>query len=286
MRLCGVLSSRLGAQSKFLFLAITVPNWRSVEMALLEARSVSVAFGGVQALSGVSFDVVEKEIFSIIGPNGAGKTTLLNCISGAYTPIGSISMHGVEMVGMKPHKRPGLGVARTFQNIALFASESVIDNVLVGSDHRLRSGLLRTCLYWTRLGCVAEELAARKEAGNAIHALGLKDFADAPVADLPYGMQKRVELARALVSKPTLLLLDEPTAGMTAGEKHEFAKQIRLLNTEHGVTVIMIEHDMGVVLDISDRIMVLDFGKKIAEGKSTDVMGDPRVREAYLGEEV
>ena len=255
-------------------------------MALLEATSVSLAFGGIQALIDVAFTVEEGEIFSIIGPNGAGKTTLLNCISGVYTPTGSIRMNGADMVKAKPHARPGIGVARTFQNIALFPNESVIDNVLVGSDHRLRSGVLRTCLYWTRLGCAAEEMQAREAAVKVLATLGLEEYADAPVADLPYGIQKRVELARAMVSKPTLLLLDEPTAGMTAAEKKKLIAHVKVLNAEHGVAVVMIEHDMGVVVDISDRIMVLDFGQKIAEGSPAEVMMNPRVRKAYLGEEV
>ncbi|MFH1242244.1 MAG: ABC transporter ATP-binding protein [Pseudomonadota bacterium] len=254
-------------------------------MALLEAKGVSLAFGGIQALTDVSFAVEKGEIFSIIGPNGAGKTTLLNCISGAYIPIGSIRMNGTEILDLKPHRRPNLGIARTFQNIALFPSESVIDNVLVGSDYRLGSGVLRTCLFWTRLGCSAAEGKAREEALVALRALGLEEFADAPVADLPYGNQKRVELARAMVAKPDLLLLDEPTAGMTSSEKQELADQVKMLNTEHDVTVVMIEHDMGVVMEISHRIMVLDFGKKIAEGTPAEVTGNPEVRKAYLGEE-
>ncbi len=253
-------------------------------MALLEVNQVSLAFGGVQALSDVNFTIEEGRIISIIGPNGAGKTTLLNCISGVYTPSGSIRMKGVEMVGMKPHARPGLGVARTFQNIALFPSESVIDNVLVGSDHLLRSGVLRICLYWTRLGCTREEVDARKAAAEALAVLGLEEFINAPVADLPYGTQKRVELARAMVAKPDLLLLDEPTAGMTTSEKLELAEQVKILNKELGVTVAMIEHDMGVVMGISDKIVVLDFGKKIAEGEPAEVMENPEVRKAYLGE--
>jgi branched-chain amino acid transport system ATP-binding protein len=254
-------------------------------MTLLDVNNVSLAFGGVQALSDVSFTVNEGEIFSIIGPNGAGKTTLLNCISGVYSPTGSIRMEGVEMVGKKPYKRPKLGVTRTFQNIALFPGESVIDNVLVGSDYMLRTGVLRTCLYWTPLGCSVGEAKAREAALETLGILGLEEFADAPVADLPYGSQKRVELARAMVGKPKLLLLDEPTAGMTTTEKQELAEQVRVLNADHGVSVVMIEHDMGVVMDISHRITVLDFGKKIAEGSPAEVTADPAVRKAYLGEE-
>jgi branched-chain amino acid transport system ATP-binding protein len=261
-------------------------QWSFAKLAILEIDNLTISFGGVQALTTVTFGVQEKQIFSIIGPNGAGKTTLLNCISGVYTPEGSIRMNGVEMVGKKTHLRPLLGVARTFQNIALFPNESVIDNVLVGSDHKLRYGLLRTSLYWTTLGCVDAENRAREAAFNVMAALGLESYKDVTVADLSYGIQKRVELARAMVAEPKLLLLDEPTAGMTGKEKHQLAAHVKALNAEHDVTIVMIEHDMGVVMDISHRIMVLDFGKKIAEGIPTEVMGDPMVRQAYLGDEL
>lgn len=255
-------------------------------MGILEVTGVSLNFGGVQALSNVNFTVKKGEIFSIIGPNGAGKTTLLNCISGRYVPVGSIRMNGVEMVGMKAHARPGLGIARTFQNIALFAQENVLDNVLVGRNHFLRAGVLSTCLYWTGFGCRSEETAARAAAIEALVTLGLADVMDRPVADLPYGVQKRVELARAMVAEPKLLLLDEPMAGMTLNEKLELAGHIQKLNSEHDVTALMIEHDMGIVMSISHRVMVLDFGEKIAEGTPGEVMDNPRVRKAYLGEEI
>jgi len=255
-------------------------------MGILEVTGVSLNFGGVQALSNVNFTVKKGEIFSIIGPNGAGKTTLLNCISGRYPPAGSIRMNGVEMVGMKAHARPGLGIARTFQNIALFAQENVLDNVLVGRNHLLHAGIMSSSLFWTRWGCLGEEAEANGAAVKALAALGLEGVINRPVADLPYGVQKRVELARAMVAEPKLLLLDEPMAGMTLNEKLELAGHIQKLNSAHDVTVLMIEHDMGIVMSVSHRVMVLDFGEKIAEGTPGEVMENTRVRKAYLGEEI
>ncbi len=252
--------------------------------ALLEARGVSLRFGGVKALSGVEFTVREGEIFSIIGPNGAGKTTLFDCISGRYVPEGSIRMSGKDLTGMEPHLRPGLGIMRTFQNVALFPSESVIDNVLVGLEHRLSSGLFKSCLFWSRWGCKREEEQARCEAMEALTELGLEKYSEMPVSDLSYGIQKRVELARVLVARPSLVLLDEPMAGMTTVEKKELAGEVVRLNRERGVTVVMSEHDIGVVMEISDRVMVLDFGCLIAIGDPASVMANPDVRKAYLGE--
>lgn len=251
---------------------------------LLDVQNVCLTFGGVQALLDVSFRVRPGEIFSIIGPNGAGKTTLFDCISGRYVPQGSIKAKGVELVGASPHVRPGLGIMRTFQNIALFPSETVEDNVLVGSDYRLKTGLLRSCLFWSRLGCARRENHHRTQARQTMAELGVEKFAGAPASELAYGTQKRVELARALVARPTLLLLDEPMAGMTGGEKRELASLVQRLNQERGITVVMIEHDMSVVMEISHRILVLDFGRRICLGSPAEVMDNPQVRQAYLGE--
>ncbi len=252
---------------------------------LLELQDVSLSFGGIKALQNVSFKVVAGHIHSIIGPNGAGKTTLLNCISGRYRPKGKIRFGDLDLVRRSPHQRPLLGIARTFQNIALFREESVLDNVMAGGHHRLKAGMLRGALYWTRLGCHEEENRLRTEALDTMDLLGMTDLKDAAVADLPYGVQKRVELARAMLAAPKLLLLDEPMAGMNQGEKQELAKLIQRLNRERGITVVMIEHDVGVVRKMSDRVVVLDFGKKIAEGEPEEVLLDPAVRKAYLGEE-
>lgn len=260
--------------------------WLTMAAMLLEVQQVGLNFGGVQALTDVSFSVSQGELFSIIGPNGAGKTTLFDCISGRYTPKGSIKFNGVELVGQKSHLRPKLGIMRTFQNIALFPNETVEDNVLVGSDYRLRSGLLRSCLYWSPLGCSRQEGSHRAQAREIMAELGVEQFANVPASELAYGTQKRVELARALVAQPALLLLDEPMAGMTSGEKMEIAALVQKLNQERGITVVMIEHDMGVVMEISHRVLVLDFGQRIALGPPLEVIEDPQVRRAYLGEAV
>lgn len=251
--------------------------------ALLTVQNLSLRFGGIRALNDVSFSVARGELFSIIGPNGAGKTSMLNCISGRYQPSeGSIRYQGKELVGLGPNKRAELGIGRTFQNLALFGHMSVMDNILVGRHHLMKNNFLTGALYWFT-GAQKEELEHREEVEKIIDFLEIQHVRRAPAGTLSYGLRKRVELARAVALRPDLILLDEPMAGMNLEEKEDMARYIVDLNEEWGMTVIMIEHDMGVVMDISHRVMVLDFGAKIAEGLPDAVLADPHVKTAYLG---
>ena len=253
------------------------------EAPLLEAREVSLGFGGIRALDAVSFAVRPGELFSIIGPNGAGKTSMLNCVSGRYRPgEGQILFQGQDITRLAPNRRAALGIGRTFQNIALFGHMSVLDNIMVGRHHLLSCGFARGALYWLG-GAQREELAHRREVEEIIDFLEIQHVRKAPAGTLPYGLRKRVELARAIALKPELILLDEPMAGMNLEEKEDMARFVVELNEEWGMTVVMIEHDMAVVVDISHRVLVLDFGRKIAEGDPEAVMGDAGVRKAYLG---
>ncbi|WP_439595746.1 ABC transporter ATP-binding protein [Falsiroseomonas sp.] len=253
---------------------------------ILAADRVSLRFGGVRALTDVSFAVRAGEIFSIIGPNGAGKTSMVNCISGRYRPTeGRITFDGADITRLGPNRRAALGIGRTFQNLALFGHMSVLDNIMVGRHHLLKAGFLRGMLYWIG-GAQTEELAHRREVEEIIDFLEIQPVRKAMAGTLPYGLRKRVELARAVALKPKLILLDEPMAGMNLEEKEDMARFITDLNAEWGMTVLMIEHDMGVVMDISHRVMVLDFGRKIAEGEPDAVLAHPEVRRAYLGEDV
>ena len=252
--------------------------------AVLEADAVSLRFGGVRALSDVSFAIQRGEIFSIIGPNGAGKTSMVNCVSGRYRPTeGRIRFEGRDVTHLRPNRRAALGIGRTFQNLALFGHMSVLDNVMVGRHNLLGAGFLRGMVYWIG-GAQREELEHRREVEEIIDFLEIQHVRKATAGTLSYGLRKRVELARAVALKPRLILLDEPMAGMNLEEKEDMARFIVDLNEEWGMTVLMIEHDMGVVMDISHRIMVLDFGRKIAEGTPDAVLADEHVRRAYLGE--
>jgi len=251
---------------------------------LLTVEEVQLAFGGVRALGGVSFHVAKGELFSIIGPNGAGKTSMLNCVSGRYTPTsGRIRFKGRDITRLGANARAGLGVGRTFQNLALFGHMTVLDNILVGRHHLLRNNFLTGGLYWLT-GARKEELAHRARVEEIIDFLEIQHIRKEPAGTLPYGLRKRVELARAIAVEPELLLLDEPMAGMNLEEKEDMARYVVDLNEEWGITVIMIEHDMGVVMDLSHRVMVLDFGKTIAEGVPDVVRQSPMVKQAYLGE--
>ena len=251
----------------------------------LEVRGVSLRFGGVRALTEVSFGVNEGELFSIIGPNGAGKTSIVNCISGRYKPTeGQLFYRGKDITGLNPNARPRLGIGRTFQNLALFHHMSVLDNIMVGRHHLLKNNFITGSLYWLT-GARREELEHRRKVEEIIDFLDLQSVRKATAGTLPYGLRKRVELARAMALEPQLILLDEPMAGMNFEEKEDMARYIVDLNEEFGMTVMMIEHDMGVVMDISHRVMVLDFGRKIAEGDPASVLADPHVKRAYLGEE-
>ncbi len=252
--------------------------------ALLRFDEVRLSFAGVVAVDGVSFDVSKGELFAIIGPNGAGKTSIFNCLNGVYTPQeGQIHLDGTDLLGLRPDKIAALGVARMFQNIELFSNLTTLDNILLGRNLHMKSGILSSALYFGK--AKREETEHRRRAEEIIDFLEIAQYRKSLVGMLPYGVQKRVELGRALAMDPRILLLDEPVAGMNLEETEDMARFILDIQEELQVTMILVEHDMGLVMDIADRIMVIDFGRKIAEGTPEQIQKNPDVIRAYLGEE-
>ena len=249
---------------------------------ILELHNISLAFGGVKALTDISFDVRRHEIRAIIGPNGAGKSSMLNVINGVYRPQkGKIILHGKERGNMDCYGAAKAGIARTFQNIALFKGMTVLDNIMTGRNLKMKSNFLMQALYWGPAR--REEIAHREKAEQVIDFLEIQAIRKTPVGRLPYGLQKRVELGRALAAEPDILLLDEPMAGMNVEEKQDMCRFILDVNDQFGTTIVLIEHDMGVVMDISDRVVVLDYGRKIGDGTPDEVRGSQDVIDAYLG---
>jgi branched-chain amino acid transport system ATP-binding protein len=260
---------------------------RHIGEVILKVDNISLAFGGVKALTDISFDVREHEVRAIIGPNGAGKSSMLNVINGVYTPqVGRITFRDgdgkvLTFDHMNPRRAAEMGIARTFQSLALFKGMSVLDNIMTGRNLRMKSNILLQAL---RVGpAQAEELQHRAFVENIIDFLEIQAYRKTPVGRLPYGLQKRVDLGRALAMQPRLLLLDEPMAGMNVEEKEDMCRFVLDVNDEFGTTIVLIEHDMGVVMDISDRVVVLDYGKKIGDGTPDEVRADQAVISAYLG---
>jgi branched-chain amino acid transport system ATP-binding protein len=252
-------------------------------MSLLEVRDLTLRFGAVTAFEGVSFEVQRGELFAVIGPNGAGKSSLFNALSRVYEPdSGSVRLEGRDLLRLRPHGLAGIGVARSFQNLGVIAHLTALENVLVGRHHLMRAGVLRSGLGASR----GEERRHRAAAMEALEFVGLAGHADTEVQLLPYGHRKRVELARCLATEPSVLLLDEPVAGMNAAERAEITRLVRRLRSERELTLLLVEHDMGMVMQVADRVLVLDFGVPIAIGTPAEIQADERVIRAYLGEEV